>query len=307
MKAAYGRTLCELAASDNRFVYLDADLGNPSGAKTTLGKAFPARFLDCGIQEANMVGVANGLSSVGMIPFAHTFSCFMARKCTDSIFLTGCFARQNVKLIGSDPGVTAEQNGASHAGMEDMGILRNIPNITLVEPCDPVSFAAVLKKCKDTYGMFYIRYNRKPATRIYCEGSDFEFGKGNILRDGSDATIIASGMMVEEALAAAERLTEEGISVRVVDMFTWKPIDAELILRCAQETGAIITAENHNRLTGLGAAVAQIIVQDRAVPMEFVGVDDQFGQVGKLDFQKETYHLTAADICAKVKRAIKRK
>lgn len=307
MKATYGNTLCELAANDERVVYLDADLGNPSGAKPTVGKKFPNRFLDCGIQEANMVGVANGLSSIGMIPFAHTFSCFISRKCTDSIFLTGCFANQNVKLIGSDPGVTAEQNGASHAGMEDMGILRNIPNITLVDPCDPVSFDAVLRQCKDKYGMFYIRYNRKATASIYCKGSDFEFGKGNILRDGRDVTIIASGIMVAQALTAAEHLEQEGISARVVDMFTWKPMDEELVIRCARETGAIVTAENHNLLTGLGAATAQIVVKHAAVPMEFVGIDDQFGQVGKLDFQQEIYHLTAADICEKVRCVIARK
>lgn len=307
MKDTYGRVLCEFAEKDPRFVYLDADLARPSGALGTIGKAHPDRLFDCGIMEANMMGVANGMSSAGLIPFAHTFSCFVARKCLDSIFLTGCFANQNVKMIGSDPGVTAEQNGASHAGIEEMGILRNVPNLTLVDPCDPIAFEAVMRAAMDTYGMFYIRYNRKAVRKIYAKGGEFTIGKGNVLCEGNDVTIIAAGIMVSEAMDAREMLAAEGISARIVDMFTWKPIDEELICKCAEETGALVTAENHSLLTGLGAAVASVTAQKCPVPIEMIGVNDQFGQVGMLEDQKKFYFLRAEDIVAKVKKAIARK
>lgn len=307
MKDTYTHVLTELADQDERVVYLDADLANPCGMLTTYGKAHPDRFIDCGIMEANMIGTATGLSAAGMIPFAHSFSCFIARKGLDSIFLTGGFAQQNVKLIGSDPGVTAEQNGASHAGMEDFGILKNIPGITLVDPCDPAEFEAVLRQSKEQYGMFYIRYNRKAVPQIYDSSSTFELGKGNILKDGTDVTLISSGIMVYEALKAADMLALQGISARVVDLFTWKPLDEDLICRCAGETGAIVTAENHNMLTGLGAGVAHVLARKCPVPIEFIGVDDQYGQVGMLDFQKEVYHLRSEDIVEKALTAVSRK
>lgn len=307
MKETYGRVLCELASGDERIVYLDADLASPSGALATIGKMHPDRFVDCGIMEANMVGVANGLSAAGMIPFAHTFACFVSRKCLDSVFLTGCFARQNVKLIGSDPGITAEQNGASHAGMEDMGILKNMPEITLMDPCDAVELEAALRIAGDTRGMFYIRYNRKAVRKIYEVGSQFDMRKGNVLREGKDVSIVASGIMVGEALEAAELLEARGIQAKVVDIFTWKPLDEELICACAEETGAVVTAENHNYLTGLGASVAHVLARERPVPIEMVGVPDCFGQVGMLPFQLRIHKMTSEDIEAKALDVIARK
>ena len=239
MKDTFARVLIDMADQDSRVVYLDADLANPAGMLTTYGKAHPDRFIDCGIMEANMVGTATGLSAAGMVPFAHSFSCFIGRQALDSIFLTGGFAQQNVKLIGSDPGITAEQNGASHAGMEDFGILKNIPGITLIDPCDPVEFEAVLRLSKEQYGMFYIRYNRKAVPVIYDASSSFDLSKGNLLREGTDVTLIASGIMVHEALVAADMLKQQGISAAVADIFTWKPLDEELICRCAAKTGAM--------------------------------------------------------------------
>ena len=301
MKDTFSRILCELAENDTRVVYLDSDLSMAAGVKNTFASKHPGRFIDCGIQEANMAGVACGLSSSGMIPFIHSFASFISRKCTDQIFLSGCFAKQNVKIIGSDPGITAEQNGATHAGCEDIGIFRNFPGINILDPCDAVSFEAALKLAKETYGMFYVRYIRKPVKKIYAKTQKFEVGKGNILRDGGDITIIASGIMVAEALEAAKILEAESIHARVVDMFTIKPLDTELVIKCAKETGAIVTAENHNLLTGLGSAVALACSMNYPVPIGMVGINDQFGQVGNLAYQMKFYGLTAPDIVEKTR------
>lgn len=307
MKKAYSDTLCQMAREDAHVVLLNADLTRPSGMRDSFAAEFPDRHFNCGIQEANMVGVSCGLSAEGLIPFAHTFACFASRKCADQFFLTGCFARQNVKLIGSDPGFTAELNGASHAGLEDMGVYMGYPNVTLLDPCDPVEFSALLRIAKERYGMFYIRYNRKAVQRIYREGSEFSLDQANVLRDGKDVSLIASGPMVSETLTAAQLLHEQGIEARVVDLFCWKPIDRKCILKCALETGAIVTCENHNTSSGLGRAVAAVIAEEAPVPLGMIGAQDRFSQVGNLDFLKREYNMTAADIAKKAQEVIAKK
>jgi len=307
MKDALNRTMIELAGEDERIVHLEADLGIPSGMQATFKAKWPDRYFECGIQEANMMGVACGMSTVGVIPFLHTFACFIARKCTDQIYISGCYSRQNVKIIGSDPGVTTENNGASHAGNEDMGILRSFPGMYLFDPCDPVELEAVVRMAKDLYGMCYIRFNRRAVKKIYPPDYKFEIGKGNILREGTDVTIIASGIMVAEALAAADMLEAEGVSARVVDLFTWKPLDTDLIIRCAKETGAIVTAENHNIHTGLGASIASATSTTHPVPIGMIAIPDTFGQVGSTAYQLKAYNLTAQDICEKTRETIRRK
>ena len=212
-----------------------------------------------------------------------------------------------MRIVGSDPGVTAAYNGGTHMPFEDMAVLRGIPEITLLEPCDPVCLADLTRQLADMYGVYYIRMARKGSTAVYAPGSTFEIGKGNILRPGVDVTIIASGIMVAEALKAAESLAAEGVSARVVDMFTWKPVDRELIARCAEETGAIVTAENHNIFGGLGSAVAEAAVQTVPVPIEMVGTDDRFGQVGTEAFLRGEYRLTAEHVADAALRAIERK
>jgi transketolase len=221
--------------------------------------------------------------------------------------ISAAYAKQNVRIVGSDPGVTAAYNGGTHMPFEDMGILRPIPDITLLEPADTVILAELVKQLADLKGVFYLRMARKNAVSIYQEGSNFHIGRGNMLTDGNDVTIIASGIMVYEALKAASILHTDNISARVVDMFTWKPIDTELLDNCARVTGAFVTAENHNVLCGLGSAVAEATAQIRPVPIEMVGVKDRFGQVGTEDFLREEYELTATDIVAAAKRAIERK
>ncbi|WP_097028148.1 transketolase family protein [Clostridium peptidivorans] len=306
MRDIYCKTLMDLASKNENIVALDADLMNSMGMMP-FQKAYPERTFDVGIQEANMIGVAAGMSAVGVIPFAHSFAPFATRRCFDQIFLSCAYAKLNVKITGSDPGVTAAFNGGTHMPFEDMGILRNVPNISIIEPVDNAMLKDVLAQIADKYGVFYTRLLRKNAVKIYEEGSTFEIGKAVPLRDGSDVTIFASGIMVHEALKAAEELDREGIEVRVLNMFTIKPIDKEAIVKCAEETGAIVTAENHSIINGLGSAVAEVIAENMLVPLERVGVYDKFGQVGPVDYLKEQYNLTYKDIMVKVKRVIERK
>ena len=306
MRDAYCGTLMELAKDDPRIVVLDADLVSSSGMKPFF-RAFPDRAIQCGIAEANMIGVAAGLSLTGKVPFCHSFGPFASRRVCDQIYISAAYARLNVRIVGSDPGVTAAYNGGTHMPFEDMAVLRGIPEITLLEPCDPVCLADLTKQLADVYGVYYIRMARKGSTAVYVPGSTFEIGKGNVLRPGVDVTIIASGIMVAEALKAAESLAAEGVSARVVDMFTWKPMDRELVARCAEETGAIVTAENHNVYGGLGSAVAEAAAQTVPVPIEMVGTDDRFGQVGTEGFLRGEYRLTAERVVQAALRAIERK
>jgi transketolase len=306
MRKVYCTTLMELAGRDPSIVALDADLINSIGM-TPFAKEFPERMFNCGVQEANMMGVAAGLSATGKIPFVHTFGPFATRRSMDQVFLSCAYAKLNVKITGSDPGVTAEYNGGTHMPFEDMGVMRCIPEVTVMEPSDSVMLKNILTQIYGIYGVFYNRLSRKKAVKIYSEDSTFEIGKSVKLRDGKDATIIASGIMVPESLEAAELLEKENISVRVLDMFTWKPLDKEAVHDAARDTGAIVTAENHNVVCGLASAVAGAVVEGKCVPMEMIGVHDLFGQVGTLDYLKKVYGLTADDIVKAVKKAIARK
>lgn len=306
LRKEFCETLISMAAEDKRVVVLDADLMNAAGTKPFLAE-YPERTFDCGVQEANMVGVAAGLSSRGFIPFTHTFGPFAARRACDQIFMSGAYAKQNIKVVGSDPGITAALNGGTHMPFEDMGIMSTIPEMTVVEPCDLVSINKVTHLAKDTYGCWYIRLHRKGAPTIYEEGTDFTVGKANLLKDGKDVTIIAMGYLVAEALKAAEALEKEGISARVVDMWCLKPLDEETVIAAAKETGAIVTAENHNVKNGLGSAVASALALNAPTPLEMVGVQDEFGEVGPVPYLAERFKLTADEIVAKAKKAVARK
>ncbi|NCD32897.1 MAG: transketolase family protein [Spartobacteria bacterium] len=307
MRKAYSGTVLELMKENENIVILDADLTSCIGTGG-VAKIFPERMINCGIQEANMMGVAAGLSSVGKIPFVHTFGPFATRRSYDQVFLAIGYSKQNVRIIGSDPGVTAAYNGGTHMPFEDAGLMRLIPGMTVFDPCDNVQIANLLRQTADIYGNFYFRTLRKNPMSIYEEGSTFEIGKAVQLRDGKDVTIIAQGaVLVPEALKAADALAEKGISARVLDMFTLKPIDKEAIIKAAKETGAIVTAENHNVINGLASAVAEILVENIPTPMGKVGVMDRFGQVGNVDFLREEYALTAARIIEEVEKTVARK
>ena len=306
MRDAYCSSLIRLADGDERIIALDADLMGAMGTKP-FEKKYPERTVDCGIQEANMVGVACGMSAAGKIPFAHTFAPFMTRRACDQIFMSGAYAKMNVKLVGSDPGITAQLNGGTHMPFEDMGIMRLIPEMTVIEPTDVSMLEDLMPQIAAQYGMVYMRLVRKEVQQVYERGSQFTIGKAVHVREGSDATIIASGFCVAEAIRAAALLAQEGISVRILDMFTWKPLDREVILSAAAETGAIVTAENHNVINGLGAAVAEVLVREHPVPVEMVGVQDEFGEVGKLAYLAERFGLKAENIADAVRRVLKRK
>jgi len=305
LRDTYCNSLIELAGSDPRIIALDADLMSSSGMKPFM-KAFPERFINCGVAEANMVGIACGLSAGGKIPFAASFGCFATRRAYDQFFLSGNYARQNVKLVGTDPGISATFNGGTHTPFEDVGIMRNIPGLVVFEPCDPVSLKKLLWQSAAHPGCTYMRLYRRPANQIYSEDEAFELGKGKVLKEGNDVTLIASGViMVQQALKAVELLSQMGISAALIDMHTIKPIDKELIVEYARKTGFIVTCENHQIVNGLGSAVAEVIAENCPVFMKRLGIEDEFGEVGTEEELLVRFRLTVADIIKAVNVWIK--
>ena len=306
MRDVYCRALIDAAEADERVFVLDCDLVSSIGDASFV-KRFPDRTINCGIQEANACAFAAGMSSRGFIPFFHSFGVFASRRITDQLYISCAYAGLNVKIVGADPGVTAAVNGGTHMALEDAGIVRVIPGMTIVEPSDPIMMYSLTRKIAAHYGVDYLRMQRKNALQIYGEGSEFELGKGVLLRDGDDVAILASGLMVPEALEAARALYEMGVSARVADMYSIKPIDRDLILDSARKTGAVVTAENHNIIGALGSAVAEVLGEGCPVPLERVGAQDHFGEVRSVEHLKERFGLTAKVIQEKVLRAISRK
>lgn len=294
--------LMELAGKDPRIVVLDADLMNASGL-SKFSEKFPERTFNCGIQECNMVGVAGGLSAAGMIPLVHSFAAFAGRRVADQIFLAGVYARQNIKILGTDPGVCGAGNGGSHMALEDIGIMRSMAGITILDPADEVQLRSILPQVMEAPGVHYIRLYRKTRRRIYAGGEEFTLGKSHVAREGSDVTIVAEGaVMVPEALLAAELLKQDGIQARVVDMFTIKPLDREALVQAAKETGAILTAENHNIYNGLGSAAAEVLAEERlAVPFGRVGFHDTVGETADMNFIMKKFGLDCRTIAARAK------
>jgi transketolase len=306
MRDVYCRKIVEMMKEDSRVYALDADLLNSIG----LGgfqKELPDRIIDCGIQEANMVGVAAGMSATGLIPFVHTFGVFATRRVYDQVFLSCGFSKWNVKIVGSDPGINAAYNGGTHMPFEDAGIMRNVPNAVILEPTDGTMLENIITQVKDSYGLHYIRLTRRGSRKVYNEGSEFDIGKAAEICDGKDVTIIACGYCVVEAINAAGILKGKGISAKVIDMFTIKPIDKETIVRAATETGAIVTAENHSIINGLGSAVAEVLGENIPVPLERVGVKDEFGEVGDVEYLAKRFGIKAENIAEAALRAIGRK
>ena len=253
------------------------------------------------------MGVAAGMAATGLTVFAHSFGCFASRRMFDQAFLSAGYSELPVHVIGSDPGVTAAFNGATHMPFEDCALYMTIPNAVVIDSCDFAQTKSLTKKLAADNRPSYMRLIRKGFTTVYADGSEFEIGKGVTLKTGTDVTIIASGIMVDEALKAEELLAKDGISARVIDMHTWKPLDEELVLKAAAETGCIVTAENHQVSCGLGSAVANVLTEKCLVPLERIGIQNRFGQVGPQDFLMKEYNLTAEDIAAAAKKAIARK
>ena len=302
MRTVYTDTLIELAESDPNIVVLEADLMKCHGT-VKFKERFPERFFNVGVAEANMVGIASGLSASGKIPFAATFSCFAARRAFDQFFISANYAQLNVKLIGSDAGITAIYNGGTHMTFEDLGVMRSIPNLVVFEPCDPVSLKKLLLQSAHHQGCTYMRLFRNPAECIYAEDEEFELGKGKVLKDGKDVTLVAIGVvLVPEALEAATKLEKKGISSAVIDMHTIKPLDKDMILEYARKTRGIITCENHQINNGLGSAVAEVLAENYPAPLKRIGVDEIFGEVGDLDYLKERFGFTSENICTKAEK-----
>lgn len=298
--------LVEAARKDDRIVVLDADLMSCHSTKCFL-EAFPERFINVGIAEANLIGVAAGMAAFGKIPFAFSFAPFATRRCYDQIFISVAYSKLPVKIVGSDPGVMAEANGGTHMPFEDMSIMRAIPKMVCFEPTDATMLAKALPRIIDYPGAVYIRMFRKKAEKIYDDSLDFKLGKAVTLKEGKDVTLVASGIMVGRALKAAEELAAEGITAKVVNVHTWKPIDEDAIVESVKATGAVVTCENHSTYGGLGSAVAEVVVEKCPAPMEFIGVKNSFGEVGKEAYLSEKFGLTVADIVAAAKKAIARK
>lgn len=306
LRNVYNDALMEAASHNDKLVSINCDLSSSMGV-TKFAKAYPERSFNLGIMESNGVSVAAGLSATGFIPFFHSFAIFSTRRVYDQIFVSCAYAGLNVKIIGGDPGVSATYNGGTHMSFEDVGLMRCMPGVNIIEATDAVMMKNLIPQIVERYGVDYLRIARKNKVQIYEEGSEFTIGKAVVLKEGKDVTLIASGLMVAEALKAAEQLESEGISTRVVDMFTIKPIDTECIIESAEKTGAIVTIENHNIYNGLGSAVAEVLVENRPCPMERVGVQDRFGVVGEQDYLMRLLGLTSDTICEKAKKVISRK
>lgn len=304
-RAAYGKALEELAAQEPDLVVLDADLSGSTMTKG-FGAEHPDRFFDMGIAEANMVGVAAGLATCGKKPFVNSFAMFAAGRAWEQVRNSVAYPGLNVKVVGSHGGLSVGEDGATHQCIEDLAIMRAIPNMTVLCPCDGNEMKQAVKALLAYDGPAYLRLGRLAVETVtdQVEGYEFQIGKGVLLRDGQDVTVVAVGMMVQMALTAADILAEEGISVRVIDMHTIKPLDTEILLAAARDTGCIVTSEEANIVGGLGSAVSEYLTSVCPVPVIRHGVEDEFGRSGAAQKVLEAYHLTPAGIADKVRQAL---
>lgn len=301
-REAYGKALVELGAVNEKVVVLDADLAGATMTKFFKG-AYPERFFDCGIAEANMVNISAGLSTMGLIPFCSTFAMFGAGRAYEQIRNSVAYPKFNVKICCSHAGVSVGEDGGSHQSIEDIGLMRMIPGMTVVVPADAKETRKATFALAEMEGPAYMRTARL-ATPVFDEDYPFEIGKANVLREGKDAAVFACGLMVVEALEAAKLLAAEGIEIAVINMHTIKPIDAECVIKYAQQCGNVITVEEHSVIGGLGDAVADVLMGKVCCKFLKIGINDQFGQSGKaLDVLRE-YGLTADQIAAKIKATV---
>ena len=306
LRDIYVDLLLKYAEKYDNLVIVEADLMKAS--KTTpFFEKYPNRAINVGVAEANMIGVAAGLANMGKIPFTHTFTPFATRRVFDQVTLSVAYAQLNVKMVGSDPGIMAQLNGGTHMSLEDVGLMRNLPTMTVFEPVDGVQLAAMFPQIIEHNGPVYIRLLRQEFDPIFADDQKFELGKATPIIEGTDVSIFATGIMVKEALDAQKILAEQGISASVINIHTIKPIDKEAIIKEAKKTKAVVTAENHNIINGLGSAVAEVLVENCPTVMERVGVMDHFGEVGKKDFLMEKFGLKAKNIVEACKRVVARK
>ena len=293
-------TLQELMKDDDKITALEADLGGASGF-TKIKKTNPERFIQCGIAEANMMGVAAGLSLTGFKPFTHTFAPFATRRVFDQLFLSGAYAGNTINVYGSDPGFSVASNGGTHTAWEDVALIREIPGAVICDPADDVQMEWIIKEFLKMEGIHYVRSNRKAVRNVYKKGSSFKIGQGNILKEGKDILIIAAGQLVSEALDCAEELEKEGYSVEVIDMFTIKPLDEKLLIKEAKGKSKIVTIENHSIYGGLGSAVCETLSESYPSKVYRIGINDVFGQSGTAEELMKYYKLDAESLKIRIR------
>ncbi len=303
MRAVFASELKQLMEADDKVMVLDADLAKASGT-IGLRDIFPERAIDIGIAEQNMTSIAAGLSSYGYKPYITSFAPFVTRRVCDQLTLSCSYAKQNVKIVGTDPGITAELNGGTHMGMEDIGVIRSIPNIVIYEAVDATQLAQAMKAIYDYEGVVYIRLFRKPAEDVFGADYKFDLFKADTLKSGTDVTIFATGIMVAEAVKAEKLLSASGISAEIINIHTIKPIDKEAVIASAKKTGCVVTCENHNIVGGLYSAVSEVLSANCPTVMKAIGVPDTFGEVGKMPYLQELYKMRAEDIVTAAKEVI---
>ncbi|MBR0355328.1 MAG: transketolase family protein [Oscillospiraceae bacterium] len=302
MRAVYAQCLAEMMEKDKHVVVLDADLSKASGTRS-LYERFPRQMFDCGVAEQNMASIAAGLSSYGFKPWIESFTPFATRRICDQIAISISYARQNVRIVGTDPGISAELNGGTHMSLEDIGVLRSIPGVVIFEPVDEVQLRAAMPVLDAYKGCVYMRLFRKVQPVIFPEDYRFDLFKADLLREGRDLSIFVSGMMTKDVLDAAELLKEQGIDAEVINVHTIKPIDRETVLASARKTGAVLTVENHNLIGGLRSAVLEALSEEK-IPVCGVGVQDRFGEVGRMPYLRQVMGLTVENIVETAKKAV---
>ena len=302
MRAVYAACLAEMMEKDKHVVVLDADLSKASGTRKLYDR-FPNQMFDCGVAEQNMASIAAGLSSYGFKPWIESFTPFATRRICDQIAISISYAKQNVKIVGTDPGISAELNGGTHMSMEDIGVVRSIPGLVIFEPVDQVQLRAAMPVLAAYEGPVYLRLFRKEQPVLFPEDYSFELFKADTLREGKDLSIFVSGMVTRDCLDAAELLKEQGIDAEIVNVHTIKPVDRETVLASARKTGAVLTVENHNIIGGLHSAILETLAEEK-LPVCGVGVPDRFGEVGKIPYLRQVMGLTVENIVEKAKKAV---
>jgi len=305
-REAFGKALVELGRENTNVVAVDADLSK-STYTHLFAKEFPDRFIECGIAEANMIGIGAGLASSGKIPFAASFSVFAINKGFEQLRVCAAYPNVNLKVVGTHSGISIGEDGPSQMSIEDLGLACSLPNFTVLSPADEVSMRALVNASAAHFGPVFIRAGRPKAPIVHAAGQRFEIGGSVQLTDGRDVAIIATGLLVAEALRAQETLEAEGISARVIDMYSIKPLDRAAIDRAAQETGAIVVAEEHLVACGLGVRVAQVVAETEPCPMEFVGIQDTYAESGTPEELMRKYGLVASNVAAAARRVLSRK
>lgn len=303
-REAYGIALAELGKTNDKIVALDADLSK-STKSADFKKVYPERFFNAGIAEANMIGMAAGMASAGLIPFASTFAMFAAGRAFEQIRNSVAYPKANVKIVGSHSGITVGEDGATHQAIEDISLMRSIPNMVVINPSDATETAAAIKAASEYVGPVYIRTGRMAVEDVHPNGCEFVIGKGEVLKSGDSVAIIATGICVKMSLEAAEELAQNGINARVINISTIKPLDSELIVSAAKDCKYIVTVEEHSIIGGLGSAVSEVVCENYPVPVKRIGIEDVFGQSGKPADLLKIYGLTKENIVSKVEALLK--